>query len=145
MARLARAAVSARNNGALVALPIEEYAVIGDLHTTALVGLDGSIDWLCLPHFGSDACFAKLLGDESNGYWKIAPAEKITIPAIASPRARSLVESVLRRCTRGRPSALTPVAYLYWQNSFAAVNSDLRNWKPASYISDFWNCWEWTI
>jgi GH15 family glucan-1,4-alpha-glucosidase len=61
-----------------VALPIEEYAVIGDLHTIALVGLDGSIDWLCLPQFGSDACFAKLLGDESNGYWKIAPAGKIT-------------------------------------------------------------------
>ena len=61
-----------------MALPIEDYAVIGDLHTTALVGLDGSIDWLCLPHFGSDACFAKLLGDESNGYWKIAPTGTIT-------------------------------------------------------------------
>ena len=40
---------------------------------------------------------------------------------------------------------LTPAVFLYWQNSFAAVNSDLKNWKPASYISDFWNCWEWTI
>ncbi len=58
--------------------PIEDYAVIGDLHTTALVGRDGSIDWLCLPHFDSDACFAKLLGDESNGYWKIAPVAKVT-------------------------------------------------------------------
>jgi peptide/nickel transport system substrate-binding protein len=44
-----------------------------------------------------------------------------------------------------RVRALMPVAYLYWQNSFAAVNSDLHGWKPASYISDFWNCWEWTI
>ena len=49
--------------------------MIGDLHTTALVGRDGSIDWLCLPHFASDACFAKLLGDESNGFWRIAPVD----------------------------------------------------------------------
>src|ERR1700733_1638511 len=40
---------------------------------------------------------------------------------------------------------LTPAVFLYWQSSFTAVNSDLKNWKPASYISDYWNCWEWTI
>ena len=40
---------------------------------------------------------------------------------------------------------LTPAVFLYWQNSFTAVNDDLKNWKPASYISDYWNCWEWTI
>ncbi|HLX89827.1 MAG TPA: glycoside hydrolase family 15 protein [Acidimicrobiales bacterium] len=55
-------------------LPIESYAIIGDTHTAALVGTDGSIDWLCLPRFDSDACFAKLLGDEGNGHWRIAPA-----------------------------------------------------------------------
>jgi peptide/nickel transport system substrate-binding protein len=44
-----------------------------------------------------------------------------------------------------RVRALTPAVFLYWQNSYAAVNSDLRNWKPAAYISDFWNCWEWKI
>src|SRR5947209_3885069 len=44
-----------------------------------------------------------------------------------------------------RVHALVPVVYLYWQNSFNAVNSDLKNWKPASYISNYWNCWEWTI
>ncbi|MGH8980347.1 MAG: glycoside hydrolase family 15 protein [Acidimicrobiales bacterium] len=54
-------------------LHIEDYAVVGDLHTMALVGMDGSIDWLCLPHFDSGAAFARLLGDDSNGYWKIAP------------------------------------------------------------------------
>ncbi|MEV7276287.1 glycoside hydrolase family 15 protein [Streptomyces sp. NPDC093111] len=52
---------------------IEAYALIGDLQTAALVGRDGSVDWLCLPRFDSAACFAALLGDEDNGHWRIAP------------------------------------------------------------------------
>src|SRR5215210_1292468 len=54
-------------------LPIEEYALLGDLQTAALVGSDGSVDWLCLPRFDSGACFAALLGDEQNGRWLLAP------------------------------------------------------------------------
>jgi GH15 family glucan-1,4-alpha-glucosidase len=52
---------------------IEDYALIGDMQSAALVGRDGSIDWLCLPRFDSPACFAALLGDESHGQWLIAP------------------------------------------------------------------------
>ncbi|MFF5368892.1 glycoside hydrolase family 15 protein [Streptomyces sp. NPDC013187] len=52
---------------------IEDYALIGDEQTAALVGTDGSVDWLCLPRFDSAACFARLLGDEDNGFWRIAP------------------------------------------------------------------------
>ncbi len=57
-------------------LPIEDYAILGDTGTAALVGRTGSIDWLCLPRFDSAACFAALLGDRHNGRWLIGPAEE---------------------------------------------------------------------
>jgi GH15 family glucan-1,4-alpha-glucosidase len=56
---------------------IEDYAMIGDCHTAALVSKKGSIDWLCLPHFDSGACFAALLGTPENGYWSICPTGEV--------------------------------------------------------------------
>ena len=52
---------------------IESYGLIGDCQTAALVGRDGSIDWLCWPRFDSDACFAALIDKPSNGRWLISP------------------------------------------------------------------------
>jgi GH15 family glucan-1,4-alpha-glucosidase len=56
-----------------LATRIEDYGMIGDLHTAALVGADGAIDWLCLPRFDSPACFSALLGDDENGSWRLGP------------------------------------------------------------------------
>jgi GH15 family glucan-1,4-alpha-glucosidase len=65
-----------------MALRIEDYALIGDCQTAGLVGKDGSIDWLCLPRFDSDSCFAALLGTADHGRWQIAP----TLPVTATKR-----------------------------------------------------------
>jgi GH15 family glucan-1,4-alpha-glucosidase len=62
------------DGGSPMSLPIQDYALIGDLHSAALVGTDGSIDWLCLPRFDSEACFGALLGEDRHGRWQIAPA-----------------------------------------------------------------------
>jgi GH15 family glucan-1,4-alpha-glucosidase len=62
-------------------LRIEDYGLIGDMQAAALVGRNGSVDWLCVPRFDSASCFAALLGDERHGRWRVAPA--------SDPRATS--------------------------------------------------------
>lgn len=80
--------------------PIEDYALIGDCLTTALVSRDGSIDWLCWPCFDSDACFAALLGAPEHGRWQIAPKSK---PASISRayRGDSLILETTYECEGG--------------------------------------------
>jgi GH15 family glucan-1,4-alpha-glucosidase len=84
---------------------IEDYALIGDLQTAALVGRDGSIDWCCFPRFDSGACFANLLGGPRHGRWLVAPAGGVTS---SSRRYRSdtlILESVYE-CPEGRLRAV---------------------------------------
>ena len=61
-----------------MAARIEDYGLIGDLQTAALVSREGSVDWCCFPRFDSGACFAKLLGDAENGRWSLSPASAVT-------------------------------------------------------------------
>jgi GH15 family glucan-1,4-alpha-glucosidase len=58
-------------------MKIEDYGLIGDLQTAALVGRNGSVDWLCLPRFDSASVFAALLGDQRHGRWLVAPASEV--------------------------------------------------------------------
>ncbi|MGV2836137.1 trehalase-like domain-containing protein, partial [Pseudomonas shirazensis] len=57
--------------------PIEDYALLGNCRSAALVSRDGSIDWLCLPRFDAPAVFAALLGNEENGRWRLAPSDPV--------------------------------------------------------------------
>jgi GH15 family glucan-1,4-alpha-glucosidase len=79
---------------------IEDYALIGDCETGALVGRDGSIDWLCLPRFDSDSCFGRLLGEEANGYWKLCPVD--AHPSERFYRPGTLILETVFTTDRGR-------------------------------------------
>jgi GH15 family glucan-1,4-alpha-glucosidase len=89
-------------------LPIEDYALIGDCETAALVGRDGSIDWLCWPRFDSPACFAGLLGTPEHGRWRIAPVD----PAPRVTRRYRDGTLVLETCFETRDGAAIVVDFM---------------------------------
>jgi GH15 family glucan-1,4-alpha-glucosidase len=76
--------------------PIENYAMIGDMHTVALVGINGSIDWLCIPHFDSPSVFAALLDDKKGGRFRISPLDdKVTYKQFYWPESNVLITRFL--------------------------------------------------
>jgi GH15 family glucan-1,4-alpha-glucosidase len=76
--------------------PIENYAMIGDMHTVALVGINGSIDWLCLPHFDSPSVFASLLDDTKGGQFRVAPSrDDVTCKQFYWPETNVLITRFL--------------------------------------------------
>jgi GH15 family glucan-1,4-alpha-glucosidase len=79
---------------------IEDYALLGDLQTAALVGRDGSIDWCCFPRFDSGACFAALLGTPENGRWLLAPTDEI-LSTTRSYRKDTLILETIHETASG--------------------------------------------
>src|SRR3974390_577300 len=73
---------------------IEDYALVGDCRTAALVGRNGSIDWLCWPRFDSSALFAALLGTSEHGRWRVSPAEQTQRIARAYRDGTMVLETV---------------------------------------------------
>src|SRR5579884_132482 len=82
--------------------PIEDYALIGDTRTAALVGRDGSIDWLCLPRFDSGACFAKLVGGPDNGSWTMAPKGEARVVDRRYRKDSLILETIWETADGGR-------------------------------------------
>lgn len=76
-------------------LPIEDHGVIGDLHTAALVGIDGTIDWLCLPRFDAPSVFAAILDDEKGGHFKLSPVEYVRSQQLYLPDTNVLLTRFL--------------------------------------------------
>ncbi|MEE8503660.1 MAG: trehalase-like domain-containing protein, partial [candidate division NC10 bacterium] len=90
--------------------PIENYGIIGDLHTLALVGMNGSIDWLCCPHFDSPSVFAAILDDKKGGHFKIAPtAEGVTHKQFYWPETNVLITRFLSADGVGEITDYMPV------------------------------------
>ena len=95
--------------GAQAYKPIENYGVIGDLHTVALVGIDGSIDWCCLPHFDSPSVFASILDARIGGFFKIAPVAPTVQKQMYLPETNALTTRFLGRDGVGEIIDLMPI------------------------------------
>ena len=89
--------------------PIESYGVIGDLHTVALVGMDGSIDWCCLPHFDSPSIFAAILDEHKGGFFKIASLYEAQHKQMYLPDSNVLVTRFLSPAGVGEVVDFMPV------------------------------------
>jgi len=99
-----------------MASPIEDYALIGDCQSAALISRDGSIDWLCWPRFDSDACFAALLGKPDNGRWLVAPREEARITRRYRPNTL-----ILETHFETRDGAATVVDFMPFRNDHSEI------------------------
>jgi hypothetical protein len=91
--------------------PIESYGVIGDMHSVALVGHDGSIDWCCLPYFDSPSVFASILDEHRGGYFQIAATQEGTLRQMYLPETNVLVTRFLSHEGVGEVIDFMPVRH----------------------------------
>src|SRR5215472_12209538 len=89
--------------------PIENYGIIGDMHTVALVGMNGSIDWFCFPHFASPSVFARILDDKKGGFFQIAPVGNVRVKQLYWPATNVLVTRFLSPDGVGEVTDYMPV------------------------------------
>jgi GH15 family glucan-1,4-alpha-glucosidase len=89
--------------------PIENYAIIGDMHTAALVGMNGSIDWFCYPHFDSPSVFARILDDRKGGWFEIGPQDGVKVKQLYWPATNVLVSRFLSPDGVGEVTDYMPV------------------------------------
>jgi GH15 family glucan-1,4-alpha-glucosidase len=89
--------------------PIENYAIIGDMHTAALVGVNGSIDWFCYPHFDSPSVFARILDDQKGGWFEIGPPDGVKVKQLYWPATNVLVSRFLSADGVGEVTDYMPV------------------------------------
>jgi GH15 family glucan-1,4-alpha-glucosidase len=101
--------------------PIENYGIIGDMHTIALVAMDGSIDWFCFPHFHSPSVFARILDDKKGGFFQIAPAGSVKMKQLYWPATNVLVTRFLSPDGVGEVTDYMPVGKARRGNGFHSI------------------------
>ena len=101
--------------------PIENYGIIGDMHTVALVGTNGSIDWLCFPHFDSPSIFARILDDKKGGYFQIAARDGATPKQLYWPATNVLITRFLSPDGVGEVTDYMPVGAAPGQHGYHQI------------------------
>src|SRR5262245_49546740 len=101
--------------------PIENYGIIGDMHTVALVGMNGSIDWFCFPHFDAPSVFARILDDQRGGFFQIAPVGKVKVKQLYWPATNVLVTRFLSPDGVGEVTDYMPVGKARRGNGFHSI------------------------
>src|SRR2546425_13339511 len=88
--------------------PIENYGIIGDMHSVALVGINGSIDWFCFPHFDSPSVFGRILDDRKGGYFQIASTKEAHQKHLYCPATNVMITRCLNLVPVGEVTDFMP-------------------------------------